>query len=62
MCIVRMQHLLLFSMMLPHADWTLFLKIVEDLLNECESPMPGQDYSVLKGLLERFHSARSGCD
>ena len=48
-------------MTLPHADWTLFLKIVKDLLNECESRMPGQDDDVLEGL-ERLHGARSGCD
>lgn len=49
-------------MTLAHADLTLSLKIVEDLLNKCESQMPGQDYGVLEGLLERLHGAHSGCD
>ena len=47
-------------MSLP-SEWTTFLSLIVDLLNECESRMSGQDYRVLKNLLERLHSVRNGC-
>ena len=47
-------------MSLPN-EWTTFLSLILDLLNECESRMSGQDYRVLENLLERLHSVRNGC-
>ena len=47
-------------MSLP-SEWTTFLSLIVDLLNECESRMFGQDYRVLENLLERLHSVRNGC-
>ena len=50
-------------MSLP-SEWTTFLSLIVDLLNECESRMSGQDYRhyrVLENLLERLHSVRNGC-
>ena len=47
-------------MSLP-SEWPIFLNLVDDLLNECESRISGQDYRVLEGVLERLQSARYGC-
>ena len=47
-------------MSLP-SEWTTFLSLIVDLLNECESRMSGQDYRVLENLLERLHSVPNGC-
>ena len=44
------------------SEWTLFLNLVDDLLNECESRMYCQDFRVLEGLLERLHGVRNGCN
>ena len=52
---------MLFIMASSSSNWTLFLKVVEDLLNECESHMSGQEYGVFESLLERLHAARNGC-
>ena len=43
------------------SNWTLFLKVVEDFLNECESHMSGQEYGVFESLIERLHASRNGC-
>ena len=42
-------------------EWTLFLGLVDDLLNECECRMSSQDYSACESLLTRLHSTRNGC-
>ena len=47
-------------MSLP-SEWTTFLSLIVDLLNERESRMSGQDYRVLENLLERLHNVRNGC-
>ena len=47
-------------MSLP-SEWPIFLNLVDDLLNECESRISGQDYRVFEGLLERLQSACNGC-
>ena len=47
-------------MSLP-SEWSLFLNLVDDLLNECETRMSGQDYRVFEALLERLHGACNGC-
>ena len=52
---------MLFIMASSSSNWTLFLKVVEALLNECESHMSGQEYGVFESLLERLHAARNGC-
>ena len=44
------------------SDWALFLKVVEDLLNECESRMSSQEYNIFECLLGRLHGARNGCE
>lgn len=43
------------------SEWSLFLNLVDDLLNECETRMSGQDYRVFEALLERLHGACNGC-
>ena len=50
------------SIMNLPSEWTLFLNLVDDLLNECESRMYCQDFRVLEGLLERLHGVRNGCN
>ena len=50
------------SIMNLPSEWTLFLNLVDDLLNECESRMYCQDFRVLEGLLERLYGVRSGCN
>ena len=42
-------------------EWTLFLGLVDDLLNECECRMSSQDYSACESLLTRLHSTRNVC-
>lgn len=44
------------------SDWALFLKAIEDLLNECESRTSSQEYNIFECLLERLHGARNGCE
>ena len=41
-------------------EWPIFLNLVNDLLNECESRISGQDYRVFEDLLERLQSACNG--
>ena len=48
--------------MASESNWSSFLNFIEDLLNECENQMSGEDYSKIEGLLERLHAARNGCE
>ena len=50
------------SIMNLPSEWTLFLNLVDNLLNVCESRMYCQDFRVLEGLLERLHGVRNGCN
>ena len=52
---------MLFIMASSLSNWTLFLKVVKDLLNECESHISGQEYGVFESLLARLHAAWNGC-
>lgn len=45
---------MLFIVASSSSNWTLFLKVVEDFFNECESHMSGQEYGVFESLLERL--------
>ena len=43
-------------------EWTLFLNLVDQILNDCEFRMSCEDYNILENLLERLHGARNGCN
>ena len=48
--------------MTSESNWSSFLNFIEDLVNDCENHMSGEDYSKIEGLLERLHAARNGCE
>ena len=48
--------------MASESNWSSFRNFIEDLLNECENHMSGEDYFKIEGLLERLHAARNGCE
>lgn len=48
--------------MASESNWSSFLNFVEDLLNECENHMSGEDFSKIEGLLKRLHATCNGCE